>query len=406
MTSKKTIMFVTYGGGHVNMLIPILTRLRAKSDVNLIVIGLTTAGKVLQKHGIPSIGFKDILDQQDCKALEWGKRLVGEAFDDGLVSYKESVAYMGLSYMDLEAEFGVQKAADIYAKHGRQAFNQEQTMSRFLKKNNPDLLVTTSSPRAERAAIRMARKLNIKALCLVDLFAFEEVRWLKDNRYADKICVLNSYVKERLVLWGRSEGDIEVTGNPAFDHYIDTSNLNRNQIRESYGYSKTDKVILWASNIESASHPYKKKLGDTKLPEKVESELLDIVRRNVDYRLIIRPHPNDSRVPVVKHDRIMQNSTEDIKRLIYISDCVVVSTSTVGLEASFLDVPLVNITSSIFYEGAPYDKMGISIGVDKLPNLEKAIKVAMTTGVKKAKTSFNIGKATDNLLFVIDELLS
>ena len=65
MSQIKKIVFVTYGGGHVNMLIPVIKKLQKQSNLELVVLGLTTAGLVLKNNNIPYIGFKDLLNDND-----------------------------------------------------------------------------------------------------------------------------------------------------------------------------------------------------------------------------------------------------------------------------------------------------------------------------------------------------
>ena len=62
---NKKIVFVTYGGGHVNMLVPVIKELQKQDNLELIVLGLTTAGSVLKNNNIPYIGFKDLLKDND-----------------------------------------------------------------------------------------------------------------------------------------------------------------------------------------------------------------------------------------------------------------------------------------------------------------------------------------------------
>ena len=182
----KKIVFVTYGGGHVNMLVPVIKELQRHDNLELVVLGLTTAGLVLKNNNIPYIGFKDLLNDNDY-ALKWGKKLVRKNDAHNLVSYKESVAYMGLSYVDLENEYGKEMAAKLYSEKGRQVFNPMNTIRRFLEEESPDLLVATNSPRAERAAINVARELGIASVCLIDLFALQAVKWIGRSGYAGRL---------------------------------------------------------------------------------------------------------------------------------------------------------------------------------------------------------------------------
>jgi hypothetical protein len=60
-------------------------------------------------------------------------------------------------------------------------------------------------------------------VCIVDLFAIDEVRWIGQPGYADRICVLNGHVRDFLVQAGRRPDEIVVTGNPAFDALHDAA---------------------------------------------------------------------------------------------------------------------------------------------------------------------------------------
>jgi hypothetical protein len=61
------------------------------------------------------------------------------------------------------------------------------------------------------------RQLGIPSICVVDLFAIDEVKWIGAPDYADQVCVLNESVRQFLVAAGRSEDQVVVTGNPGFD---------------------------------------------------------------------------------------------------------------------------------------------------------------------------------------------
>ena len=76
-------------------------------------------------------------------------------------------------------------------------------------------------PRAERAAIEAAGELSIPSVCLVDLFAVDEKRWIGRPGYADRVCVLNEGVRQMLLAEGRTPDEVVVTGNPAFDGLFD-----------------------------------------------------------------------------------------------------------------------------------------------------------------------------------------
>jgi len=152
----KRVLFVTYGGGHVNALLPVIQNLsRRRADVETHVLGLTTAASVLREAGVPFLGFKDVLRADDHVAIEHGRRLAAET--PGQVDPEESLAYLGLSYADLVAQRGEQGARTAYAEKGRMAFLPITALERVFDRVQPDLVVSTNSPRGERASMVLAR---------------------------------------------------------------------------------------------------------------------------------------------------------------------------------------------------------------------------------------------------------
>lgn len=208
------VLLVCYGSGHVRMLIPVAHALRARGT-RVRVLGLTTAAQAVRDAGLPLLQIKDFVREGDEAALAQGEWLSGQL--ENVIDRDETVAYLGLSYADLVFEVGEAQARRRYEALGRQAFLPLPTLLRVLGQTQPQTLVITNAPRAERAAALAARQLNIPCLCLIDLFAIDEVMWIGQLGYADRLCVLNESVRSFLRQAGRRADEIVVTGNPAFD---------------------------------------------------------------------------------------------------------------------------------------------------------------------------------------------
>ena len=405
---KKKIILVTYGGGHVNMMVPVIKELQKNHHLDLLVLGLTCAGWMLEKNNIPHVGFKALMKPNDTRARMWGKRLADSANSHPLVPYDESVAYMGLSYRDLELRHGVDEASDIYkTQGGRHVFYPLTVMERFLKSEQPDLVVATNSPRAEKAAIVAAGNLNIKSLCLVDLFAMNEIEWIGRPGFADKICVVSDFVKQKFILVGRKEEEVVVAGNPAFDGMRKLRDPEvRKKYRKNKGWSDDEIVVLFLSHVEPERHPYSQKMGDPLLPRKVEGCLFKLVKANPKMKVVLRAHPNEKIIHGELPDNVERSTIheDDFGDLLISSDCVIVSCSTGGYQAALIGKPLVNVKLSIFSDSMPYDKMGMSAGVDDLALLNQAVLKALSDG-QTVKGLPEMGGATDNVVKVIEELL-
>ena len=399
------ILVVTYGGGHVNMLIPIILQLQEK-NYQVTVLGLTTAGASLSRAGISYIGFKDLLHYSidRPKALLLGEKLVGEHSNSSAVPYEESVAYQGICYQELCEQYGEVAAAKLYSQKGRQAFLPVQILKRFMSELQPDLVVATNSPRAERAAIEAAIALGVASLCLVDLFAFQEIRWIGKANYADRVCVLSEYVKKSFTAVGRKESEIVVTGNPVFDNLLAVrERVTLRQLSKS-----SSPVILWASQPEPKMHPFTGQSGDVLLPRKIESELLKLAQQKPTWQFVFRPHPSENTIyeSLPANVRI-SDKLEDLHNLLSQVDLVVTMTSTVGLEAALVGLPVVSVDLSVITDDAPYSKMGISKGISELGQLQAAIHFCLQNEHKLEQQELpEVGFAVDRVMKEIETLVA
>ena len=92
MQKTKNILFVCYGGGHVNMIIPVYELIKNDPRFNITILALTAAQPKLSKLGIPHITFRNLLTEGDANALEIGRKLLPSLEQSGLVAEKESIA--------------------------------------------------------------------------------------------------------------------------------------------------------------------------------------------------------------------------------------------------------------------------------------------------------------------------
>lgn len=402
---KKSVLFIAYGGGHVAMLAPIAQALIALGRP-FTFIALTTARSDLDRLGIPSIGFSDLSEALETDAQVWGRELAGDLPAGGRVSPEETIAYLGSSFRDLVAEQGEDKAKQCYAKVGRQAFLPIATMRRVLARLAPDLVVATNSPRAERAAILAAGQLGIPSICAVDLFALQEVQWIGQPNYATRLCVLNESVHGMFLAHGRKPDELVITGNPAFDRLRAPEAIQAGaQLRRDRSWDDGKKIVLWASQIEPEHHPFANLSGDPSLPRRVERALRDIVAADESLRLVVRYHPSE-RVDFEPAPRVdFSPVSESISTLLHAVDVVVVTASTVGLEAALAGRPVVSVDTSVFTPDTQYEAMGVSRGVTDLQELGGAVNEALQ-GSAPVFTQGQPGKtATQKILQVIDSLL-
>ena len=368
----KKVLFVCYGSGHVRMVVPLAKALESAGLAQVQVLGLTTAAPVVRAAGLPLLQVKDFVEPGDTNALAHGRRLV--ATMGPLEDPVESEAYLGLCYAELEAEVGAEEATKRYADLGRQAFLPVRTLKRILQRVQPDLLVITNSPRAERAAMLAAGQLGIPAVCIVDLFAIDEVRWIGAPDYGQKVCVLNEQVREFLIAAGRKPEQVVVTGNPAFDALLDPSNAAQGRELRARHDWEGRRVLLWPTQAEPAIHPFDGTPGDPELPARALQRLVHWVERNPDTVLCVRPRAGEAPPRLAKHDRIIVTGQDwPLPALLHAVDAVVTLTSTVGLEGHLCGARLVQVLGSVFEPAMPLARFGIADAAVPLEGLDEAL---------------------------------
>lgn len=379
----KKVLFVCYGSGHVKMVVPVARLLRDQGLAQVQVLALTTAAEVVRQAGLPLLQIKDFVRPGDERALAHGERLraaLGTVSDPA-----ETDAYLGLSYAELEDAVGAEEAERRYARDGRQAFLPLKLMERIVAQVAPDLVFATNSPRAERAALVAARTLGLPAVCLVDLFAVDEVRWIGQPGYADAVCVLNEEVRAFLVGAGRQPAEIRVTGNPAFDALGEPAHVAAGAaLRRAQGW-EGKQVLLWPEQDEPALHPFDGRPGDPSLPDRARRALLDWVAQHPQAVLCVRPRAGQALPQLPASPQVLVTGQDwPLAPLLHAVDVVVTLTSTVGLEGHLAGARLVQVTGSVFDEAMPLGRFGIADETVPVQDLAPALERCLHLGRRAA----------------------
>ena len=364
-------MLAAYGGGHINMIIPIFRELEKKKDFQPIVLGLTTACLALEEEGISFVSYKDLVQDGDEDALVYGQKLLKEMGDGTLVPKEESIAYLGLSYKDLVERHGVEGAAQAYKAKGRHAFLPLSIADRIFEKWTPDLLVATNSPKTEKALLLQSKKYSIPSLCVVDLFNVKEFQdRLGKQGYGDKLCVLTEEVKKRLLTYGRLPQEVVVTGNPAFDNLAQESLPKQAQKYKKDRGLEGKKILLWARQ----TYP-----GDEELYVQTEKFLIEYAGRHSDLHLLFRPHPNDKRTysKLPPYVSLSLEAFAQLPVLLQACDVVLSVNSTLALQAAFLQRPVVTLEMSLSSQFCSFASIKASRGVYAWKDLESTLDEAL-----------------------------
>lgn len=345
---QKRVLAVCYGGGHVLMLIPVL-KLLESMGYEIHVIGLTTAAIPLQKEGFSPLGFRHILKPEDTRAIEHGKSLAAEMHRNSKVtSLEESIAYLGLSYADLEDQLGVETAKKTFQEKGRQSFLPLNPLRRIFDKVQPDVLLTTNSPRAELASIRIAAERGIPSVGVLDLFGLQPYNDIP----SDYVCVPFQQAVSILVDRGLKKSNIVVTGNPNFDWIHEASPRVEQAAawRIQHQIQPEDLLILYAMKPNWDQHE-----------EMIVQSLEHILSKTPTLKITVRPHPNsDNHIAEQVLKRLGKaaflNKETPLPLAVEACDALVTHKSTVSVEAA-----LIGRQVALFHSNHDYPTHGIPL---------------------------------------------
>ena len=351
MSRPPRVLFVSYGGGHIGMVLPVMRELEDQlPGAQGTLLALTTGHNKAKAARPDALGYKDFLHLVDADAARaWGERL-SEGNTSPDVPHDETIAYLGINYLDLIAQHGEAGAAECYREQGRYGFRPLHFMRQLMDALRPDAVVATNSPRSERAALDVAGERGLPAIGMVDLFGLDSDTYVLHEPRPAWTCVIAEGIRQRLIARGFPADGVVVTGNPAFDGLFSADNHERaRRFLAERGWQGL-RPVLFAGHWEPQAHPDTPVPVGQTLPREIEAVLRQHVRRREDLALIVRYHPSDwtqyPRLPEEARIHFSEPPKEPIHPLILASQAVVVQTSTVGLESAVGGKPVISVENS------------------------------------------------------------
>lgn len=374
---KKQVLFVTYGGGHAQMVTPVVAALDNRVDVT--VLGLPAALAHLNAAGIQPITFADLVDPSlDREALIWGEDLARlHHSDHSGIARQQSVAYLGLSFADLVARHGPTTAQALLKIQGRNAFFPRSILERTLDRVKPDMVVATSSPRAEGAALEVARSRGLPSLAMIDLFSGVEGYVLPATE-ATFLTQLAADLCEAQGFYSRQKTKAYILGNPAFDRLLTRqAQPDPEWISTRFPLAQGRPLVLhadmpaWLDSRTGKTH--------TKTEAEVWAEMAAVhsACHASGAAYAIRPHPSQARSLfskfVAEHPGTSLALGPDLHDLIERVDLVIARSTTVALEAVYLGQRVLQLEPQR-HGDMPLVQMGVAAGCDDLETLASALR--------------------------------
>lgn len=338
----KKILFVTYGGGHVNIIDLVAGGLLNVSGIEFNILALTGAyGKIVNRypHGTVKCisDYLHIFSEEMDEINYYGNMYFEENYNPAAgISKHETIAYIGLSFRDLVASVGKEEAERLYAYNKRQAFLPVDTMMRILAASDYDGVVATTSPRFEQAALIAGNRLNLKTVEILDLFG--DIYPLPEAKH---IITMNSKISDSL----RSKGLIDrmyyELGQPSIEKTVNEINgLDAAEIKKSIGIEDGENVLLLATQrlVEVQEDLSRGRVIDNRAVYDRIFMILDRLHKEYNVKILLRKHPNENKefydVYLQRYPHILYvNNLLDSAQSIVVCDSMLTHYSTIGVEA-------------------------------------------------------------------------
>lgn len=366
------IFLIAYGGGHITAVLPAYDALTRRGH-QCYLLALTTAGLVATMAGVPHRRVIDFVTVGDPLIQSAGSWLAARHHTDGKgITREESIAYLGVSFRELAEDIGEEPAWKRYQAQGLNAFSPTRFMRTVLERIAPDVVIATTSPRMEKAALRAAFQLDIPSLCMVELFGLLEEPWLSRPDNGHVLAVSRPDVARRLIAAGRQAFDIHLTGSPMFDYLADSIAECGQIWRQERRVLPGERLIFWAEQPEP---------GDPDLPRRVRFHIADVCRER-GWRLVIRLHPSstDHRAEKIPEGCLQSFAHEPLSHVISACDAGVTLTSTVGWELLLADKPLLVVRISSYSSLVTFGDGDGALAVDSLEEVAAGLDKLLDDG--------------------------
>ena len=237
----------------------------------------------------------------------------------------------------------------------QQIINDIEKVNMLLYEENiSNVIVPNGVSYFDRLITEISRINNIKSLVIQHGVIGQKFGFYPNS--ADKIAAWGELSKDKLINLGIKDEKIELTGNPNYDKYFNTSRIKeskKNDLHDYYGIEKNKKIVTY---IDSATDFDKQFAGNyfLFLDDWIYhySIIIDLIKKDPNCILIIKLHPGLTR----KNKKLIKNlifhkgvenviiyKQHDIKPLLTISDVILTLHSSIIYEAMLYGIPIITI---------------------------------------------------------------
>ncbi len=263
----------------------------------------------------------------------------------------------------------------------------EAAKTLLVKEKIDTVILNQDSQGYSKILVLLGNSLNKRTIC----FQHGAYSDIKDPHY-------NSYVAKEVFVWGEREKELYIKNNLAsmdrirlagdpFLENLRKRNFDKSDICKQLGISDAKKTVLFVcEKFVNIFLPYVRPTTANTHLELITS----LIGSLSDIQLIVRLksdhdyaafHDNiELKKEIIRKNNkgdIIINSYSNIYDLLYICDVVIVTQSTVGLEAMLFNKPVIVLNLEEGYDSIGYSKVSAALGVfrkeDFIPTLNSAL---------------------------------
>jgi hypothetical protein len=389
----KSILFVTYGGGHSRIIIKLI-KSGYFDGFKITILALNNAIKDFQEARISFFTLYDFIHlfKDYSRSINYYKEIIRLKFykSSENVTYSNIELYLALGFID--SEINGKNPVDIIKKfmiNGKNSLVPINIMKLIIQDLEPNLVIVTCGVRYEKAAVIASSLLKVPNLRIDDI--------LGEDRYVNTkfsfFSVVNSIGKKNLVKkLGKSfSRKIFITGNPNLS-LKSYNNIRKNEFLYDLAFFTQPDFL------------------ETKL---IIDKLISISYTN-KLRLIIKIHPSENMIDYKEflyNKNFLVSKTIDSNQILINSKLILTINSTIGLQAVLNNKDLILIRLSKFVKAnikysADLSKYKIAKKVSDIHHLEKNIDLFLKNRpsirlLRHLRKSFRSPKNPEKLIFDI-----
>lgn len=419
--NNRPILFISYNCRNLDTALPIYRELE-KRGANCLFIQYGMDGfEYLSKNKVKSRFFNEFNNFK----INYGSYKTTKKFIKIWRTLSEDHSFQKyFVYNDIDCwEIFSETVQMVFLRETGFVIQTIELSKKILNNLQPNAMVATGDRNALIRSLFSYSKLNnIPTVTIQFGSPIGDAAFWKSPIFSNILCVETKKEKFFLDKIIDNRNKSIVTGQPKFDLWLSKfSNINKSDIFKKYCLDRTQKIILFMSV------PYNEptKLVDASFNKNEYVELLGNICKSFNqlpnYSFIIKPHPNESSVILeeimkqqLNNNIFLFNKEADPFELICISDLLITSHSTSGLEAVILDKPVITVNLTGRPDLVDYVNKGVAIGVYEEDTLCNAINNALYDEDIRSKLSDNRkiyikdylldGKSSERIADVIENM--